>query len=197
MADEIGLNVDTRELDAALTKLPRKLRGAVMAEALQRAGNVMLAALVDYTPERTDEETPDSNSLPPGFLKASMTTEVIVPNAEGMVPMGRGHGRGSPRVKVGPQKVGAANKFGRVAYWQNNGWTLTGHASRTNPDGKRGKRGWKKGKEIKAIPGKHFIEAAFDESAQGAVDAFLEGLAAGLFGDESTYADDNYGGENY
>jgi hypothetical protein len=189
MADTIELTVDTRELDAALKALPAKLCGAIMRKALQAAGNVMLEAVVGLTPERTDEETPDGTSLPAGMLKASMTTQLVVPNSEGLSSDDgrRFSSSGLPRVKVGPEKVGKSNPFGRVAYWQNNGWTLTGHATRTNPNARHGKQGWKKGREIRAIPGKHFMEAAFDQSAETAVDMFLATLADGLFGnDEGT-----------
>ena len=71
---------------------------------------------------------------------------------------------------MGPEKLGKANKTGRVAYWQNNGWTLTGHGN------------WRSRKAIRAIPGKHFLEAAFDESAETATNVFLATLADGLFG---------------
>lgn len=83
-----------------------------MQRALQAGGDVMLDAVVDETPERTDEETPDGDSLPPGILKASMTTEVIVPNADGLVRQDKGWGAGNPRVKVGPERLGKANKTG-------------------------------------------------------------------------------------
>jgi hypothetical protein len=186
MADEIELRFDTRELDAALKALPAKLRGALMAKALQAGGDVMLDAMVEETPERTDDETPDGTSLPPGMLKAAMTTELVMPNSDGLVREGRGFkSGGSPRIKVGPQRVGAANRFGRTAYWVNNGWMLTGHASRSNPNAPRGKRGFKAGRKIREIEGQHFIEKAFDRSAESAVDTFLETLASGLFEGET------------
>jgi len=85
-----------------------------------------------------------------------------------------------PRVKVGPSSIA-----GHVARWQNNGWILTSHGSKARR------------KQIRQIPGKHFLEAAFDESAQDAVDKFLEVLGAGLFGGEGTLPEDDYGGEYY
>ncbi len=140
-----------------------------MRAALQAAGNVLLEAQVEQAPERTDEETPDGTSLPPGILKADLHTEIQI------------NGQSAPRVKVGPSQIA-----GHVTRWQNSGWNLTS----------RGKS--KSGRKvIRSIPGKHFIEAAFDESAESAVDAFVSTLRDGLFGGEGTYADDNYGGENY
>jgi hypothetical protein len=166
VSDTIDISVDTRELDAALTALPKKLRGAIMAKALQLAGDVMLEAIVVNAPERTDEPTPEGDSLEPGILKADMHTEVVVPNSDGLVANGRGFSSGLPRVKVGPSKIA-----GHVARWQNNGWNLTSHG--------------KKGKVIRAIPGKHFLEAGFDESADRAIDVFLDSLWNDLFNTEN------------
>ena len=154
MDDGVEFVVDTRELDAALTALPRKLAGAAMRAALQAAGDVMLEAIEAHTPERTDEETPDSTSLGPGILKADMHTEIQV-NSKFM-----------PRVKVGPSSIA-----GHVARWQNNGYNLTTH--------RRSRAGRK---VIRAIPGKHFLEAGFDESAETAVDVFCATLADEVFG---------------
>jgi hypothetical protein len=195
MADGFDLRVDTRELEAALERLPMKLAGKILGRALAAGGAVMLDAVVDETPERTDAETPDGNSLAPGMLKAAMTMEVNAPNADGLVKNGRGSSRTNPNVKVGPQKVGKANKFGRVAYWVNNGWTLTGHASRKDAGADHGKRGWKKGRQIRPIAGQHFLEKAFDKSANEAVDVFLDTLARGLFDEQDqsgiSYPDHN------
>jgi hypothetical protein len=182
MADTLELAVDTRELEAALKKLSAKARSSVLARALAAGGQVMLDAVVDHTPERTDESTPDSTALPPGMLKAAMTMEVVAPNADGLTSMdsGSGFSHGSPRVKVGPQKVGKANIVGRVAYWQNNGFTLTSHGAFASA--KNRAAGVDLRHPIRPIPGKHFMEAAFDASAEKAVDVFLDALADGLFG---------------
>jgi hypothetical protein len=67
--------------------------------------------------------------------------------------------QGGGSVKIGPSQVA-----GHVARWQNNGWVLTSHG----------------GKKIREIPGKHFIEAAFDEAADAALAAFCEELAKGI-----------------
>jgi hypothetical protein len=184
MADDtFDLAVDTRELEAALKKLTAKLRSSVMKRALEAAGDVMLEAVVNHTPERTDEPTPEGDSLPPGMLKASMTKEVIAPNENGLlsesVSRGTAFSAGNPRVKVGPEKVGRSNKFGRVAYWQNNGWILTSHGAFNSA--KNRKKGLDLRHKIRPIDGKHFLEAAFDESAEQAVDVFLATLADGLF----------------
>lgn len=148
MADEITLNIDTTKLEAALKDLPEKLAKKAMRNALQAGGDVMLEAMIAAAPERTDEPTPESNSLPPGVLKADLHTEIKM-------------SKGSARVKVGPSQI-----TGHVARWINNGWVLTGH----NP----GK------KEIREIPGTHFIERAFDESAQKAIDTAIQALSDAL-----------------
>jgi hypothetical protein len=176
MADEIELVVDTRELEAALRAVPDKLRGEAMRKALQAGGNVLLDAVFAHTPERTDEETPGSTALPPGVMKADMHTQIQMGSASQ-----------PPRIKVGPSSV-----TGHVARWQNDGYTLTkGH--RESEKRKNASR-----RQIKSIPGKHFIEAAFDESAQTAVDMFLAVLGDNLLGtgaeDEGVGPDRNYGG---
>jgi hypothetical protein len=151
MADEIELRIDTREMERALKDLPNKLLKAIMSGSLQAAGDVMLEAVVAHTPERTDEETPEQTSLPPGILKADMHTEVQFSRKYG-----------TARVKVGPSRAIG----GLVAYRVNNGWTLTGHG--------------KSARKIRSIPGKHFLEAAFDESAQAAIDVFIDDLGNSL-----------------
>jgi len=151
MADEIELKIDTREMERALKALPQKLLKAVMGGALRAAGDVMLEAVVAHTPERTDEENPESTSLGPGILKADMHTEIQFSRKYG-----------NARVKVGPSRAIG----GLVAYRVNNGWTLTGHG--------------KSGQKIRSISGKHFLEAAFDESAQTAIDTFIDELGNSL-----------------
>jgi hypothetical protein len=145
--EDFELKIDTSELDAALSKLPDKIQKRILTTALQSSGDVILAAIKAQTPERTDEETPDSNALPPGILREDMHTEVTVSETKGA------------RLRVGPTEIA-----GHVARWQNNGWTLTSHG----------------GKKIKDIPGKHFIEAGFDESAQAALDVLTDALADGI-----------------
>lgn len=171
--DTVELNVNTRQLEAALQALPKTLAGQIMHDALQAGGNVLLRAIVALTPERTDEEVPASleswrgysgtgtTSLPPGILKADMHTEIQM--GKGSLP---------PRVKVGPSTIAS-----HVARWQNNGWNLTKGGQR-HVD-KRG-RAHGSGKVIRAIPGKHFMEAGFDESADKALEAFVDALASGL-----------------
>jgi hypothetical protein len=159
MADTIGLEFDTRQLDAALQNLPNRLARAVAGRALQAAGDVMLAAVMIHTPERTDEETPEGTSLPPGILRADMHTQISFSRKSG-----------GASIKVGP----SAEIGGLVAYRINNGWILTAHGSKK----RYGQR------QIRAIAGKHFLEAAFDESIGTATAVFIETLADNLFGVE-------------
>ena len=147
---DMEFKIDSKALDEALSKLPDKIQKQYVSKALQAAGDVILEAMVAKAPERTDEETPDSNSLPPGILKADLHTQVVI-------------GTKGARVKVGPTDVA-----GHVARWQNNGWTLTSHK------GKGGK------KAIKDIPGKHFIEGALDEAGQAALDAMANSLGESI-----------------
>jgi hypothetical protein len=155
--DTIELTIDTRELDRALQAMPARLAKAIMSGALQAGGDVMLEAVVAHTPERTDEENPESTSLGPGILKADMHTEVQFSRKYG-----------TARVKVGPSRAIG----GLVAYRVNNGWTLSGHG--------------KSPRKIRSMPGKHFLEAAFDESAQLAIDTFIDELGNSLgFGENA------------
>ena len=147
MPDELEFKVDTRELDEALSKLPDKVQKRIVVNALQSAGEVMLAALKAHTPEQTDEPTPGSDALPPGILREDMHTQVTVSETKGA------------RLRVGPTEIA-----GHVARWINNGWTLTLH-NKT---------------KVRDIPGKHFIEAAFDETAQTALDVLTASIAEQL-----------------
>ena len=150
--DDFTIDIDTKALDEMLAALPTKVQGKVMRDALQAAAEVILAPMKALAPERTDEETPDSTSLPPGIMKHDLTTQV---------QMGTQY---PPRVKIGPTEIA-----GHVARWQNNGWTLTGHGA-----SRKGR------KQIKAIPGKHFMEGAFDEAGEAALETFIEKLGEGI-----------------
>ena len=153
MADGLSISIDTRALDAALSKLPEKLQKRVLKNALQAGGDVILEEMTALAPERTDEPTPDSTALPPGILKADLQTQVTVGTTTGA------------NVKIGPGEIA-----GHVARWQNNGYNLTSHGK------KRGR------KVIKAISGKHFIEAAVDAAGQKALDAMIDSIAQALTG---------------
>jgi hypothetical protein len=147
MPDDFELKIDTSQFDALLAKLPAKVSGAIMKNALQTAGDVLLASMKALAPEQTNEPTPGSNALPPGILREDLHTQVIVSETKGA------------QVKVGPTEIA-----GHVARWVNNGWMLTS----------------RDGQQIKQIPGKHFMEAAADEAAELAIDAFATSLAVGL-----------------
>ena len=150
--DDFSVKVDTSEVERALMAMPAKLAKRAARGGLQAAGEVMLAAMVALCPERTDEPTSDSNSLAPGVLKESLTTQVQVGT------------KNAPRVKVGPPRETA-----HVAWWIENGFDLIS-------GGRRGKGGHL----IRHIDGKHFMSGAFDESAEKAVDVLLEQLRTAL-----------------
>lgn len=147
MPDDIQLKVDTSKFDEMLAKMPQKLAGKLMRDALQAGGDVILASMKALAPEQTDEPTPGSDALPPGILREDLHTQVT---------LGATKGAG---VKVGPTEIAA-----HVARFQNDGWMLTLH----------------NGKQVRQIPGKHFMEAAMDEAGEAAVDAFVATLAEGL-----------------
>jgi hypothetical protein len=161
MPEDADLIINTKALDEALSKLSDKVQKEFVTKALQAAGDVILQAMVTLAPERTDEQTPDSTSLPPGILRADLHTQIIV-------------GSSGARVKIGPTEVA-----GHVARWQNNGWILTGHGK------SKGGR-----KRIKDISGKHFIEQATDEAGQAALDAAVASLTESLAGTGTDTSDD-------
>jgi hypothetical protein len=151
MAD-LQLNFDTSKFEAALRALPEQMSKNYVNSALQAGGDVILASMKELAPERTDEATPDGTSLPQGILREDLHTQVTVSSD------------GASRVKIGPTDIA-----GHVCRWQNNGWMLTSHGK-----SKAGR------KQIRQVPGKHFIEAAMDEAGQAAVDALVHSLAESL-----------------
>jgi HK97 gp10 family phage protein len=151
MAD-LEITVNTKELEQLLEHLPQKIANQYLRSAAQKAGDAILAPMKALTPERTDEKTPNGNSLEPGALREDLTTQVTLTK----------HG---VRVKIGPTAATA-----HVCRWQNNGYMLTSH----------------NGKQIKQIPGKHFMEGASDESGQTAVDAFVDDIQSSLNTDNAS-----------
>jgi len=105
MADGFDMKLDTRELDEALAKLPAKFQGRIAKQALEAAGYVMVDAMKALCPVRTDEPTPGSDSLQPGVLQESLTTQVQMSK------------RYPPRVKVGPPSETA-----HIAWFIENGF---------------------------------------------------------------------------
>jgi hypothetical protein len=118
MANDISLHIETAKLEEQLNNLPEKIRSKYVKAALQTAGDIILQEMVAQAPERTDEPTPDSDSLPPGVLKADLHTQL----------------------KGGAILIGPSEIAGPVARWIEKGWTVTGHG--------KSKRGRKKIKAI-------------------------------------------------
>ena len=104
MPENFDITIDTAEVDRMLAAMPLKFAKGVIREALQAAGDVMLAPMKALCPERTDDiEDSGSNSLEPGVLRESLTTQVIV----GLLP----------RVEVG-----APIETTRQAWWIEDGF---------------------------------------------------------------------------
>jgi hypothetical protein len=143
MPDEMTITVDTREVDAALAALPNKFAKGIVRDALAAAGLVMLGPMKSLCPEKTDESEDPGNSLAPGVLRESLTTQVQVGNVR------------PPRVKVG-----APIETNQVDWLIENGFDNV--KSKTH------------------ISGKHYMAAAFDESAEAAVETLIAGLATAL-----------------
>jgi len=164
---------DTEAIEAALLELPAKVGGEVLRESLQAAGDVILNAMRTLAPERTDEPTPGSDALPPGFLRADLRTEVQI--KPGL----------APRVKVGPSKYTA-----HVAHWIEDGWQPTGHGKSRKGRKSVGAR----------IAGKHFMASASDETRDSASTTLLEHLSTAVgqaLNTEGQGPEIEYGGEGY
>lgn len=152
MADGFEFKMDTKELDDWLSTLPEKFQGRVAKNALQAAGDVMLESMKAHCPSATVAPSTGSTALQPGVLQESLTTQV---------QMGKKY---APRVKVG-----APSETSHVAYWIEEGFDhYTG-----------GRKGYG-GKQGKHIEGKHFMAAAFDETAERAIDVMIDNLAAAM-----------------
>ena len=100
MADDIRIDVNTKELEAKLEALPRNVAQRKLREAVQAGGEVILRAMVANAPERTDEPTPDSNSLPPGMLRADLQVETETHDNACTAYVGAEIGRASCRERV-------------------------------------------------------------------------------------------------
>ena len=158
--DDFEITIDTKAMDEALSRLPEKVQGRIAREALQKAGDIMLEAQKFLCPERTDD-MPGSDALEPGVLKESLTTQVII----------------STKGEVARVKVGAPSETAHVARWVNDGHDIYKGGR------KRASKNKKAGKFLGHVEGKHFLEGAFDESAQKAIDAMLTAIGEGLKND--------------
>jgi len=178
MSDYLGndgfeISLDTRAMDKALATLDAKLQSQVVTKALQAGGDVLLEAVQLECPERTDEPTPGSDSLPPGILRYAQITQVQI---------SEGH---TPRIKVGTSDE---TKAYAVARWINDGYDLVKGGRRRKSRRKGAKPGDMEGNGhlIRHIDPNPFYERAFDTVAEVAVDTMLETLGNSLFGAEDT-----------
>ncbi len=146
---EISIDIDTKALESWLTSIPKRASRRIRGEALQAAGDIILATMVTLAPEMAEEQDPSSNALPPGVLKADLITDVVTSR------------NGGAYVDIGPTELA-----GHVCRLQNDGYDLTTHGK------------WESRKVIKKIPGKFFMEASADETFQAAVDAFTDSVSA-------------------
>ena len=105
MDDGFSINIDTIELDEALSKLPVKVAGRKTRDALQAAGDVILYSMKALCPVATVEPDSSSNALAPGVLQYSLTTQV------------QSSANAAPRVKIG-----APIETAHVAWWVENGF---------------------------------------------------------------------------
>lgn len=151
MADGITFKIDSSKFEALLKAMPQRVARRAVRNALKAGGAVLLEAMKAECPVRTDAPTPGSDALPPGILKADLTTTVQV------------NTKYPPRVIVGPTSDTAY-----VAWWIEQGFDHYG-------GGRKGKG--TKGKHVDANP---FLTRAFDSSIQSAVDAMISSLSTSL-----------------
>jgi len=168
MSETFALSIDTSDLIKRLEQLPQKVAKGVAIDALTDAGHVMQTAIkqavVDRSPrgasgEPREYKLPNGNSIMPELLAEDIDIDPMVSK-----------GNKSCNVEVGPTQL-----TGHVARWINDGWMHV-HGGRRFLHGKN--RG--KGIEDEQIPGTHFMEAGFDESAKAATDVFVTKLATGI-----------------
>jgi hypothetical protein len=172
----LELQLDTSDLVRRLDGLAQKVAKEVLTVALTDSGHVMQAAIkqavIDRAPRGASGEPrpyhdPNGNSITPELLAEDIDIDPYV-NSNGQ----------SANVEVGPTELTA-----HVARWINDGWMHT-HGGRRFKNAAKTHRG--PGIEDEQIPGAHFLEAGFDESAQTALNTFTSTLAAGI---EKAYGD--------
>src|SRR5579863_3084621 len=136
--------------------------------ALNDSGRFMQAAVKQAVVERAPRgasgeprpyKDPNGNSIMPELLVEDIDID----------PWVKSNGQ-SANVAVGPTELSQ-----HVARWINDGWLHT-HGGHRKTD----KRPSGTGIEDEHIPGTHFMEAGFDESAQTALNTFTTTLAAGI-----------------
>lgn len=184
--DDISLTIDTSQWEKLLAELPQRVARKAMRQALQAGGDVLAEAMEAEAPERTDTPTPGSDSLPPGILKADISTQVQI-----------GYKNGA-RVKVGATEIA-----GHQAWWIENGFDHVEGGASDQSIAFRGKYGIKgnnkAGTVTKHIDANPFMARAFDSSINRAIEATLESLAASLSqdinDDSGTDAVDDTGGD--
>jgi hypothetical protein len=154
MADELAFSVDTKALDVALSGLSIKTQTKILANALSKGGAIATAAIKANAAASAKKDrqtpTPKSNSLPEEIMREDI--HAVVKVSEGGANC----------------KIGGTELAGYVIRWQNNGWKLTSHGRKRNR------------RQIKAIPGRYFIEGGMDESKQEVLDAMIEAIEEGI-----------------
>jgi hypothetical protein len=115
--DNFELKIDTTEFVSKLEALPEKIARRAVRHALQAAGDIMADAIAEEAPERNDTPTADSTGLPPGVLKADISTQVQIKKDK------------APRVKAGPTKISY-----RQAWWIEQGFDHVAHGKKTHVD---------------------------------------------------------------
>lgn len=164
----LELQIDTADLVKRLEGLTQKVAKEVLTGALTESGTIMQQAIkqavIDRAPRGASGEPrpyhdPNGNSIPPELLAEDIDIDPYVKSD--------GH---TANVEVGPTELTQ-----HVARWINDGWMHTHGGRRKTEHHKNGK-----GIEDGQIPGTHFMEAGFDESAQAALNTFTGTLAKGI-----------------
>jgi HK97 gp10 family phage protein len=158
--DEITIDVSgLEELDAKLDGIAEKLKRSQLRNAAAAGAMVIRAAVEDFAPMRTDDRK-GGTALPPGALKNDIHV-TLAPHRDD---------------KGITAHVGPGAKTGHVANWLENGHRIVTHGYN-----KKGKGG--PGRVVGFAAAHPFMRPAADSSAQPALDAFVEQLAAELEAD--------------
>jgi hypothetical protein len=170
MADEmISCEITGLEsFDAQLSRLEQSLRREIMQDALTQAGVVLAQAQVAHAPEKTDD-IPGGNSLPKGALKSDIVVEVDLED-----------GPNIQAAKVGPTPdtayVGRFLEFGhaQLAHGDNYEYEIPGANGRTR------RKHRKHGKVLGFVEPHRWMQPAFDESANAALQKFQDVIVQGI-----------------
>lgn len=161
-----------------LDQAPRRVRDLVLRRALRAAGKIVLARARELAPVRATRKKKDGTRVRGGTLRRSLRVRAMKRTRKG---------------RIGVVVQSAAGNFGGKAFYtglQEFGWRV----GRRSAGGRRGKkqaratlaaraeaaRGALAADQRRLVPGKHFMQRAFDETVESSQRAVVEAVRAAL-----------------